>query len=344
MISSLADRFNIDFIFISESKCTVSSLVPYFGKRGFKGFTGIYASNNKGGNVSYYLACVYGCPYISQRDLIWNTISDLMHVHEGKWILIGDINQLESVEQKPRGNNKIPGALTFNYWLIEHKLSQILSTGVKYTWCNNRTQDPIYEQLDRAYANNDWNFIFPNARVWNLPIMFFDHSPIVLEINPPTMKRKIPYRMEAWCLKLKEVQALVTTSWIKQVHGSHLCKAQRKIKSCLTDLRDEKGKEILKRKDREEKAVIKWWYWRQRAKSRWDAFGDQSTSFFYKSVKERSLKAEIRSIQLDNGSWTTDQREIKLQFQAFFSKLFNGLIQEQAQAQVHQEATTVKDQ
>uniref|UniRef100_A0A803MQX2 Endonuclease/exonuclease/phosphatase domain-containing protein n=1 Tax=Chenopodium quinoa TaxID=63459 RepID=A0A803MQX2_CHEQI len=189
-------------------------------------------------DVSYYLACVYGFPYSSQREEVWKTLSDLMLHYKGSWILIGDFNQLESLEQKLGGNSNIPGVLKFNFWLLENRLTSIHSMGLKYTWCNNRVQDPIYEQLDRAYANNDWKFLFPNAKLWNLPIMFSDHSPVVLDLSSNTNKKRCPYKMEAWCLKLKEVHDLVASTWVTQVQVSSLFKAQGKTKMFLKDLKN----------------------------------------------------------------------------------------------------------
>ncbi|KAL2943602.1 Protein pianissimo A [Bienertia sinuspersici] len=41
---------------------------------------------------------------------------------------------------------------------------------------------------------------------------------------------------------------------------------------------------------------------RQRAKSKWDDWGDKSTGFFFKSVKTRALKNEIRTISIIRAS------------------------------------------
>uniref|UniRef100_A0A803MP61 RNase H type-1 domain-containing protein n=1 Tax=Chenopodium quinoa TaxID=63459 RepID=A0A803MP61_CHEQI len=132
----LAARFNVDFIFLSETKCSVKSLAPFFSRKGFKNSTGYDAIANKGGmflcwsdrvvvdvivvspniircnitlvdGASYYLACVYGSPYISSREEVWTMIGNLMQSHKGSYILIGDFNQLESIDQKLGGREVI---------------------------------------------------------------------------------------------------------------------------------------------------------------------------------------------------------------------------------------------
>ncbi|KAL2900591.1 hypothetical protein RDABS01_025673, partial [Bienertia sinuspersici] len=55
----------------------------------------------------------------------------------------------------------------------------------------------------------------------------------------------------------------------------------------------------------------KWLYWRQRAKSKLDDWGDKSTSFFFKTVKTRMVKNEIRAIKNENDRWKDQDQEIK---------------------------------
>uniref|UniRef100_A0A803MBK5 Reverse transcriptase n=1 Tax=Chenopodium quinoa TaxID=63459 RepID=A0A803MBK5_CHEQI len=74
------------------------------------------------------------------------------------------------------------------------------------------------------------------------------------------------------------------------------------------------GAEINFRKQLEDEASLRWWYWRQRAKSKWDSLGDQPTSFFYKSVKQRTLRDEVRVIQDDQGNWINSKQDIKANF------------------------------
>ena len=76
-------------------------------------------------------------------------------------------------------------------------------------------------------------------------------------------------------------------------------------------------------------------YWQQRAKSRWDEFGDKSSAFFYKSVKGRSARNEIRALKDEGGNWTTDQKRIK----SIFLKSFKGIYQRRGSEEdrIHQD-------
>lgn len=58
-------------------------------------------------------------------------------------------------------------------------------------------------------------------------------------------------------------------------------------------------------------------YWRQRAKSRWDSLDDKShktTKFFYKSVKCRLVRHEIRGINDGNGTYLIEDDSISRLF------------------------------
>uniref|UniRef100_A0A803MDR4 Uncharacterized protein n=1 Tax=Chenopodium quinoa TaxID=63459 RepID=A0A803MDR4_CHEQI len=161
--------------------------------------------------------------------------------------------------------------------------------------------------------------------------------------------------METWCIKMKEIHELISGTWKEHIQGSPLFRVQRKLKNCLKEVRgwcltksktrfgidwkelkdslDEiqprdastdlanLGKEIEQRKAFEEEASIRWWYWRQRAKFRLDGLGDKSTTFFYKSVKERQLKVDIRALEED-GQCIIDGKEIQSKFQNYFMDLF----------------------
>uniref|UniRef100_A0A803L9V7 Uncharacterized protein n=1 Tax=Chenopodium quinoa TaxID=63459 RepID=A0A803L9V7_CHEQI len=244
---------------------------------GFVGSTGYNVDASKGGDVNYYIACVYGSPYVCNRLDVWNKLHELM--------------------------NKFKGT---------------------------ENRDPIYEQLDRAYANDEWRFSFPDAFLWNLPLMFSDHGPIILQLKRRRDKKCTPYKMEAWSLKLDEVHDLISSAWTQKVQGSPMYSVQKKISRCLREVKhwclcyknshengnwqkiqDEfeeaqkydklvdlhSGLEIDKRKQLEEEATRKWLFWKQRAKSKWDMYGDQSTTFFFKSLKQRAARMEIRALK-----------------------------------------------
>ncbi|XP_010692808.1 uncharacterized protein LOC104905866 [Beta vulgaris subsp. vulgaris] len=226
---SIASSNNLDFIFLSETKSHVSFLESSFSRLGFHECSGLNSDGSKGGlflcwsrrvvveivetsanyvccktadeaDNEYYIAFVYGLPYLANRSEIWTKLSQIMDTHEGKWLLIGDFNQVESKHQKIGGTHSLQGAKNFIDWKFHNKLIDIPYQGVSFTWSNNRSgTEAILERIDKAFCNSNWKDSFNDAEIWNLPILLSDHSPIILHLNGTQIKRKRrPYKLEAW--------------------------------------------------------------------------------------------------------------------------------------------------
>lgn len=144
---------------------------------------------------------MYGAPYLIERAAVWRMLRGIIWSHPGKLVAIGDYNQLELHDKKIGGNSAIPGSHDFSKWRVDCGMLDIPFHGAAFTWSNNRLGDGIiYERLDRVYCSGDWRDCFPNAVVWNLPILISDHGPIILDNAPTPMTKKRPYRVESWCL------------------------------------------------------------------------------------------------------------------------------------------------
>lgn len=107
-----------------------------------------------------------------------------------------------------------------------------------------------------------------------------------------------------WCLSFKKSNKI---DWLDI--NSNLSDHQKEISSHLQAKEDQEMRMMALNS-----LEIKTEYWRQRAKSRWDDLGDRTSAFFYKSVKGRSFRNEIKAIKNSEGTWTTDQPQIKRMF------------------------------
>lgn len=63
---------------------------------------------------------------------------------------------------------------------------------------------------------------------------------------------------------------------------------------------------------------------KQRSKCKWDAYKDQSSKFFYISVKVRALRNEIWGIKGRNGDWIQSPPDIRVAFKDHFMGIRNG--------------------
>ncbi|KAF5475496.1 hypothetical protein F2P56_007297 [Juglans regia] len=79
--------------------------------------------------------------------------------------------------------------------------------GRKFTWSNGRHGEAFTkERLDRAFCNNAWTSLFADLRVYALPALNSDHSPLWIDMDllqPYSLRYQRPFRYEA-CWTLKE--------------------------------------------------------------------------------------------------------------------------------------------
>lgn len=357
-IKNLTSILALDFIFLSETKCSVCQLVPFFSRLGFQNSTGSDVEGSKGGlflcwpdklktlilhisknvivcNIVFpngyecRVGFVYGSPVLESRNLVWTEIQTLMSTNPADWVLIGDFNQVDNKHQKIRGNKKLLGAKAFIHWKLHNDLLDIPFKGVNFTWTNNRQgSDLILERIDRGICSTKWKDEFPNATITNLPIILSDHSPILLQTHHIHTKRARSYKLESWCLQKEDINNMMDRVWNMKIQGSPAFILQRILEFFLQDARsfclDYKEKNTLDwqsiyhqaekkqsniqsttqgSQDMKESQLIrdqvqiKWEYWKKRSKSKWDTMGDSSTSFFFKSVKNRSIRNGIRKIK-----------------------------------------------
>ncbi|KAL4280137.1 hypothetical protein GQ457_03G022960 [Hibiscus cannabinus] len=65
-------------------------------------------------------------------------------------------------------------------------------------------------------------------------------------------------------------------------------------------------------------------FWRQKACSRWVLQGDRNTKFFHTSVMTRRRVNRISALQKDDGSWCTEDAELKEIALKFYGELFSS--------------------
>ncbi|XP_074278466.1 uncharacterized protein LOC141602056 [Silene latifolia] len=258
---------NLDFVFLSETKCSVRSVDVLLRPLGFQCSVGCDADGTKGGlwvgwkpssklkcvfiscnliilvvnqcmGSIWYLCCVYGDPNHAGRNVVWDMFDQQLARLDKPFLLFGDFNQVEFSSDKLGGSSQgIRGADLFTYWKNKNCLMDIPFKGPKFTWCNNReSSQRIYERIDKGYASVDWISFFPNTFIKHLPIQISDHAPIIIDTNMTMpMKRKV-YRLEAWCFNYEECGVIVKQNWCWKDRGDDanaLCGKLCRVKNAL---------------------------------------------------------------------------------------------------------------
>ncbi|OMP03577.1 Endonuclease/exonuclease/phosphatase [Corchorus olitorius] len=162
-------------------------------------FISIFITDNKG--LRWALTVVYASPTPSVLDFLWNYLNDFDEFDNIPWLLLGDLNQVLTAEEKSGGRPE-PVRRMEKFWEVidRRHLIDLEASGCKFTWSNK--QPPGYlikKKLDRALCNVHWRHYFSDAFVRNFPRAHSDHCPVAISLyglvstNPSAR----PFRFEA---------------------------------------------------------------------------------------------------------------------------------------------------
>ncbi|CAL9026218.1 unnamed protein product, partial [Prunus brigantina] len=128
---------------------------------------------------------IYAYPQKAKQKAMWTDLISLKLVSNIPWLLLGDFNNIWSLNEKMGGSQMItPAMIKFNKFLNDCEVFIMNASGVPFTWCNGHHDNYIiYERLYRALVNPAWMTLFPNSELQNLSILRSDHGPILFTCN-----------------------------------------------------------------------------------------------------------------------------------------------------------------
>lgn len=251
-------KFKPSFLFLQETKLDVANVYSLLRSTNPSSYVGFDALQTRGGLVlfcwgsssveviqksSNFLLCkiseingsswhclfLYGAPQYSNRLPLWQHLHHLLQPYS-KYLIVGDINQVDHFSDKLGGSPLIRGWLDFVTWKMDLQLHDIAFSGPQFTKSNNReNEDLIMKRLDRGYASQDWMSTYPQTYIINLPILHSDHGPILLYPSAVTISTRRPYQVENWCLRYDEVKRMVHDIWQLQIVGSYAYVVARRL-------------------------------------------------------------------------------------------------------------------
>lgn len=169
---------------------------------------------------SYYITFVYGPPTQSNRHLLWSWIRDTAPTINLPWALVGDFNQIISVDDKLSSTGSNSGMIIFKE-IMEHAGLDILNhQGPHFTCTNNRKGDHVcFERIDLAFCNSHWSSQYPCSYIQHMGIAASDHSPIVLH-SKPLFRKSRGLKFEKYWYMFPECNRIIRDSWSNSARGS----------------------------------------------------------------------------------------------------------------------------
>ncbi|KAL0916751.1 hypothetical protein M5K25_014286 [Dendrobium thyrsiflorum] len=151
-------------------------------------FTEIYTSSQLihgrltfGSSSTLYCSVIYAANSLNDRKQLWDSLKTLNPGPSQPWMVLGDLNCCKSSFDKAGGTplleNRLGELLNVTF---DCGLDDLSSVGLKYTWFNQRTDQPIHIKLDRIMVNPALLDLFPSAYYKVLPSLCSDHSPLIL--------------------------------------------------------------------------------------------------------------------------------------------------------------------
>ena len=310
----------------------------------------------------FWTSFVYGFNDERDRESLWQSIQSIARSRQHEpWVVLGDFNIVRFSHEKIGGNLTSTTAMaTFNDCCFDSDLDDLPFTGHALTWSNKSPgHRHISRKLDRALANPSWSAYFPNTEVSFEPPGVSDHCPIILRTGIPLPKLFKPFKFFNCWVDHPSFMGLVQETWQTDVQGFPLFRVATKLKLLKTKLKEFNRAHFSNINSRVADARHKLFevqsqlqnspscprlrlleqsalqslvnllradesIYRQKSRIQWLAEGDQNSSFFFHSVKQRQFRNKMVNLVSEDGRCIRGHANISNETVSFFKYLFNS--------------------
>ncbi|KAI0507814.1 hypothetical protein KFK09_013942 [Dendrobium nobile] len=119
-------------------------------------------------SASFAFTAVYAANSLADRISLWKELAQIAEGMVCPWVIMGGASPHHSQLNE------------LNSWLFDSGTFELSSTGLNFTWFNQRSDDPIHIKLDRMIVNFDWLVKYPTSYYTVEPPGCSDHSPLIL--------------------------------------------------------------------------------------------------------------------------------------------------------------------
>ncbi|XP_020679809.2 uncharacterized protein LOC110097645 [Dendrobium catenatum] len=163
----------------------------------------------------FQLSVIYASNSTIERKELWEDIALVRPVPSFPWAIIGDFNCCRYASEKLGGSPITQSTLIdFNNMIFHNSLLDLHSVGCKYTWYNQRLDNPIHIKLDLVLVNEGWMDAFSDSFCSFQSPSYSDHTPVILHSGNQTkvhhrfLFKNFWTRFEAlWCHLLEVFSA-----------------------------------------------------------------------------------------------------------------------------------------
>ncbi|XP_039165581.1 uncharacterized protein LOC120291875 [Eucalyptus grandis] len=182
------------------------------------------------------VTCLHAPSSYQHRQLLWDQLRTISTLNNLPWICAGDFNEILYAWEKVGGRSPNRYRIqSFRDVINDCAFMEIESKGCKFTWSNNRDgPDQIKERLDRVLCTPEWRILYPEAQVFALPPLGFDHSPIIISTSPSYPRGQRNFVFEAYWNQDPECRKVIATTWNSvELRNTNLLRKLRIVSSKL---------------------------------------------------------------------------------------------------------------
>ncbi|PKU86740.1 Putative ribonuclease H protein [Dendrobium catenatum] len=177
-----------------------------------------------------HLSAIYASNQSFERKELWDSLTQISSTIDLPWALIGDFNCCRYAFEESGGNATNQSALLdFNSMIFNNRLMDLSSVGLKYTWFNQRSSNPIHIKLDRVLVNESWLNSFTNSYYAIQNPSCSDHCPIILN-SGMTIQRHHRFLFKNFWTKLDQYWYYILEAFSKNCEGNPISQFMKSLK------------------------------------------------------------------------------------------------------------------
>lgn len=281
---------------------------------------------------------VYGSSLKHERDDLFQQLECLANQCRGPWLFLGDLNCIANFNERIGKPVKFSDIIPLRSCLDKCKIHDMKSSGHFYTWNNKQDGGKrVFSKIDRALCNDQCDDMFDNAEASFLPEGCFDHSPILIQFYKQVRVSK-PFKFCNYWATNDLFLEVVENVWKCQIQGCVSFQIQQKLRNLKPQLKkyflrtplqaslckiESEYSEVQERlhldptnqhlislefslaqqlkKTKSDYAS----FIQQQAKVNWLKYGDENSSVFHNSLKQRRACNRINMI-ISDGNIVSD--------------------------------------
>ncbi|XP_021995414.1 uncharacterized protein LOC110892565 [Helianthus annuus] len=297
---------------------------------------------------------VYAPTIQSNRRQLWDELLELKQSIHGRWILLGDFNEVRYPEDRFNSQFDAGGALCFNNFIMNAGLQEYNMGGKRFTYMSGDGRN--LSKIDRVLVCGEFVMRWPDATLLALNRDVPDHCPLVLTTIGnnfgPTPFRIFHSWMEASgfdeAIK-KGLNVVVESNFKDECMASKLKAIKEELKKwrisekakeeeqlAIANENIQKLESVAETRPLTDQEIGTWQGYKkmvkdwqiaktkdlmQQSRIKWIALGDENSTFFHAVVNSHKIRNKVNGLWID-GVWVTEANVIKERFMVAFKEKF----------------------